>query len=169
MGITPVIYNRKQYIKDIVLSHDEDSIYISSAGMISRDLYDIKDRARNFYMMGSLGCAIPFAIGLALKKKLWIYVFVGDGEALYNLGSLVLLAKLQKENKLKGFVMVHVLDNNEYQSTGGQKTCSDAIYFRAVAGIGNHVHVYNPKEKSPRIPLTPKEIMMRFKNAINSM
>ena len=57
--------------------------------MISRELYDAKDRAKNFYMMGSMGHIAAFAMGFAHKRKdLKTFVFDGDGSLLMHSGVL---------------------------------------------------------------------------------
>ena len=35
-----------------------DEVVISSTGMISREVYKVKDRSRNFYVLGSMGSAL---------------------------------------------------------------------------------------------------------------
>tara|TARA_Y100000748_G_C15056655_1_gene316854 strand:- start:46 stop:255 length:210 start_codon:yes stop_codon:yes gene_type:complete len=49
---------------------------ISANGFISRDLFNIKDKDTNFYMIGSMGLASSIALGVALKKpRKKIFVF----------------------------------------------------------------------------------------------
>ena len=45
-----------------------DEIIISSTGMISRELYWLKDRSRNFYMQGSMGMALAIGLGIAYER-----------------------------------------------------------------------------------------------------
>ena len=40
-----------------VVDYLRDEFVIACNGMISRELFTIKDRARNFYMLGSMGLA----------------------------------------------------------------------------------------------------------------
>ena len=114
-------------IKKIV-ENLKDEIVISSAGMISRELYAIKDRPRNFYMLGSMGCALGIGLGIAINSKHKVIVISGDASALMSLGTLVLHKKLNPHN-LKHYI----LDNNCHSSTGGQPTCSDVIDFSKLA------------------------------------
>lgn len=148
-----------------IMAQVNDEIVVSSAGMISREVFYVKDRPLNFYIQGSMGATLGVAIGLALSlpnKK--IIAIIGDGEALMNLGSLVLLNKLQKEKKVKN-LKLFILDNNQYQSTGGQKTCSDAVEFRLLCTCFV-VFVDDSNIKVPRINIPHAEIKRRFVDAI---
>ncbi len=140
-----------------------DELVVSSAGMISREVYAVRDRPGNFYMMGSMGSCLGFGIGLALNIDREVLVLVGDGEILMSLGTLVLMNKLNLSN-LKLFI----LDNNCYQSTGGQKTCSDAVDFTQVCK--NNCMVYRVERAGsdvPRVNITHVEIAKRFYDEIN--
>lgn len=141
----------------------DDEIIISSCGMISREVYLIKDRPLNFYVMGSMGATLGIGIGLALNINKMVTVIAGDGEILMSLGTLVLMNKLNLPN-----LKLIILDNNSYQSTGGQKSCSDAINFRNLCRCEIY-QVENIRYDVPRIPISHKEITRRFRNAIDSL
>lgn len=145
-----------------IMSDIKDEIVISSTGMISRELYAVKDRPRNFYMLGSMGCALGTGLGIAINSKHKIIVISGDAAVLMSLGTLALHKKLNPNN-LKHYI----LDNNCHSSTGGQLTCSDAIDFSKLAPNTIVIKVGKEKGNAPRIPLSPKQIMKRFKNAIS--
>ena len=148
-------------IKKIVKSV-RDEIIISSTGMISRELYAVKDRPRNFYMEGSMGCALGVGLGIAINSKHKVIVISGDASALMSLGTLVLHKKLNPKN-LKHYI----LDNGCHSSTGGQPTCSDVVDFSKIAPNTVVIKVSKEKGDAPRIPLSPKQIKRRFKNAIS--
>ena len=46
-----------------------DEFVITSTGTISREVFNYKDRERNFYVMGSLGAALGIGLGLALNTE----------------------------------------------------------------------------------------------------
>lgn len=102
---------------------------IAANGFISRDLFDLSDKASNFYMIGSMGLASSIALGVAMKNpKKRIFVFDGDGNILMNLGSLVTIGSLKAKN------LVHlVFDNGIHESTGGQPTNSNNISLAKIA------------------------------------
>jgi len=130
--------------------------------MISRELYRVCDRPANFYMMGSMGSALGFGIGLALHTNREVLVIAGDGEVLMSLGTLTLMNKLDLPN-----LTLCILDNNQYQSTGGQKTCSDAINFTDLCNCSVIKIKKDDKDIPPRIDMKHKDITERFYNEIN--
>jgi len=140
-----------------------DELVVSSAGMISREVYAVRDRRRNFYVMGSMGASLGVGIGLALNTDMRVLVLVGDGELLMSLGTLVLMNKLGLPN-----LKLVILDNNCYQSTGGQKTCSDAVDFTKICPVDLEVLDVEPGGSDvPRIDIPHGEITRRFYDEIN--
>ena len=146
-----------------IMKNVKDEIVISSTGMISRELYAVKDRLRNFYMMGSMGSTLGIGLGIAINSKHKVIVISGDASALMSLGTLILHKKLNPKN-LKHYI----LDNRCHGSTGGQPTCSDVVNFSKIAPNTEVIKVSKEKGNVPRIPLSPKQIKRRFKNAISS-
>ena len=148
----------KRIINDV-----KDEAVISSTGMISREVFAVKDRPKNFYMMGSMGCALGIGLGIAINSKNKVIVISGDASVLMSMGTLALHKKLNPQN-LKHYI----LDNSCHSSTGGQPTCSDIIDFSKIAPNTVVIRVSKEKGDVPRIPLSPKQIKERFKNAISS-
>ncbi len=147
-----------------IMNEVTDELVITSTGMISREVYKIKDRERNFYMQGSLGMCLAIGLGIAINSNFKVIVISGDGATLMSLGTLVLHKKLNPRN-LKHYI----LDNNYNSSTGGQKTCSDEINFEKLAPNTKVIKVSDEKGDAPRIPLSPIQIKERFQNAINDI
>jgi len=144
-----------------IMNTIEDEIVVSSAGKISREVYYVKDRPRNFYVQGSMGSALGVGIGIALSRPdRHVLVIAGDGEVLMNLGTLVLMKKLDLEN-----LELYILDNNQYQSTGGQKSISDAVEFRCL-GYCKVIFCKESEKEVPRISVPHNEIKERFMEAI---
>ena len=141
-----------------------DELVVTSTGMISREVYAVNDRAGNFYMMGSMGAALGFGLGLALNTDRSVLVLAGDGEVLMGLNTLVLMNKLSLPN-----LKLVILDNNSYQSTGGQKTCSDAVDFTQICKNNCEVYIVELADSNiPRIDIPHKEIAERFFGEINN-
>jgi len=152
---------RYKAIKEI-MDYVTNEVVICSTGMICREVYQYKDRDRNFYMMGSMGMALPIGIGLAYARPdIEVIVISGDGAVLMNLGSMVLHNKLHLPN-----LWHFILDNNSYATTGGQNTCSDAVDFCSLAPNTNVYKVSSEKGDAPRIPLTCKQIKERVYESI---
>lgn len=151
--------NRKTAIQEIKQEYP-DALYVSSVGLISRELYHIGDSKNHFYMMGSMGSALGFAIGIALNIKTDVVVLVGDGEMLMSLGTLALLNELRNTDTLLGNIYLYILDNNQYEATGGQPTCSNSIDFESISNC--NIITYCRSKRPPRIPLEHTEIFKRF-------
>src|SRR6188474_1515913 len=91
---------------------------IASLGHPAYDLFAADDRPRNFYTWGSMGLASSIGVGLALARPdMRVFVLDGDGSLLMNLGSLATIGLLQPAN-----LVLVVMDNQEYATTGGQPT-----------------------------------------------
>ncbi len=91
---------------------------VASLGHPAYDLFAAGDRPQNFYTWGSMGLASSIGLGLALARPdLRVIVLDGDGSLLMNLGSLATIGLLRPNN-----LMVVVMDNEEYATTGGQAT-----------------------------------------------
>jgi thiamine pyrophosphate-dependent acetolactate synthase large subunit-like protein len=65
-----------------------------------------------------MGLASSIGLGLALARPdARVFVLDGDGSLLMNLGSLATIGLLRPAN-----LVLVVMDNEEYATTGGQKT-----------------------------------------------
>lgn len=139
-----------------------DELVVATTGMISRELFVVRDRPENFYMCGSMGCALGIGLGVALSQpRRRVVVLDGDGAALMSLGSLALARHLRLGN------LEHIiLDNGTYASTGDQPTCSAAVDFADIGLKVRVIHVEPGNEpETPRIPYDPLEMRRRFEEA----
>ena len=144
--------NKKQAITDLMATVNDDDIVISSVGHTSRILYHVKDRPLNFYMMGSMGCELAMGIGMALNTDRRVHVISGNGSALMGLSTIVVDHP---------FNLTHyILDDQKYESTGGQQTSS--IMIRCTIIIDTRCKV------PERIPLSPIRIKERFYEAVHN-
>jgi phosphonopyruvate decarboxylase len=105
------------------------TVVMASTGFCGRELYAIDDRPNHFYMVGSMGCLLPFALGLALARPdLRVVALDGDGSALMRMGALATAGAYGPPN------LWHLLlDNGVHESTGGQATVSPTVGFAGVA------------------------------------
>ena len=98
----------------------ERDIVISQIGFPSKEVYNTRDRAENFYMLGALGSATEVGIGLALElPDRQVYVIDGDGSFFFNPNQLIDIATYRPDN-----LSVICLDNGSWGSTGNQPTLS---------------------------------------------
>lgn len=106
---------------------------VCTTGKLSRELYELDDsdfsKGNRFYMVGSMGCAAGFGLGVArARPQRPVVVLDGDGALLMKLGSLATVGSLSPDN------YHHVVfDNGAHDSTGGQPTPSPAVDFAALA------------------------------------
>ena len=105
------------------------TVVLASTGFCGRELYAIDDRPNQLYMVGSMGCVVPFALGLALARPdLRVVALDGDGAALMRMGAFATVGAYGPSN------LQHLLlDNSAHDSTGGQATVSSQISFGGVA------------------------------------
>jgi thiamine pyrophosphate-dependent acetolactate synthase large subunit-like protein len=95
-----------------------DAAIVASLGHPAYDLFAAGDRPQNFYTWGSMGLASSIGLGIALARPdARVIVLDGDGSLLMNLGSLATIGLLRPAN-----LVVVVMDNQEYATTGGQPT-----------------------------------------------
>jgi phosphonopyruvate decarboxylase len=119
---------------------------ISTTGKLSRELYELDDRAHDkrnrFYMVGSMGCAAGFGLGVArAQPERPVIVLDGDGALLMKLGSLATTGALAPRN------YHHVVfDNGAHESTGGQPTPSPAVDFALAALACGYRHAETVSE-----------------------
>lgn len=59
---------RYDAIKEI-MEHITDELVIGNIGFPSKELYKIKDRNKNFYMLGSMGLASSIGLGISLSQN----------------------------------------------------------------------------------------------------
>jgi len=108
---------------------EEETVVVGTTGYTGRELFAIADRPNHLYMVGSMGCASSFALGLSLAlPDRRVVVADGDGAALMRMGNLATIGAYGCEN------FRHLLlDNGVHESTGGQSTVSPAVSFAGVA------------------------------------
>ena len=121
---------REQALKEII-NHTpvQDSILVGTTGYTGRELYAIDDRSNQIYMVGSMGCASSFALGISLARPdLEVTVVDGDGAALMRMGNFSTIGSYGQNN------LTHILlDNGVHDSTGAQATVSANVSFADIA------------------------------------
>jgi phosphonopyruvate decarboxylase len=121
---------RREALRRVLDHTDVDGdVILASTGFCGRELYALDDRPNQLYMVGSMGCVTPLALGLALARPdLRVVALDGDGAALMRLGAFATLGAFGPPN------LVHLLlDNGAHDSTGGQATVSPMLSFAGVA------------------------------------
>lgn len=126
---------REAVLEEIVAAAPRDAVFISTTGKTSRELYEIRDRmnmghARDFYTVGSMGCASSIALGVSFGDHgRPVFIIDGDGAALMQMGTFAALGKHGQKKRI-----THILiDNQAHESTGGQPTLSSSVCFARIA------------------------------------
>jgi len=135
-------YIRLDYLKVLEAFLHSDDIVLGATGFSGRELYEKTDIKGKFYMMGSMGCLAAVGLGLAESApERNIFVIDGDGALLMKMGTLSTIGYYQPKN------FIHLLfNNNQYESTGGQRTTASAINFSRVAKNCGYPSVFDIKD-----------------------
>lgn len=130
-GVSPAARPSRQDALRHVVAHTPtaSTVVLASTGFCGRELYAIDDRPNHLYMVGSMGCVVPLALGLALARPdLRVVALDGDGAALMRMGAFATVGAYGPPN------LRHLLlDNGAHDSTGGQATVSAHVSFAQVA------------------------------------
>ncbi len=118
-----------------------DAAVIGGIGNNNFDLWASGQRPQNFYMLGSMGLAVPIAMGVALAQpQRKVFALEGDGSLLTQLAALGSIAAAGLKN-----IAIVVWDNGLYQITGSQKTLTstgtDLVAIAKGAGLRQSVWV----------------------------
>jgi thiamine pyrophosphate-dependent acetolactate synthase large subunit-like protein len=112
------VVNRFDLTKRLVAKLKNEEAVIGGIGNTNFDLWSSGHRPQNFYMLGSMGLAIPIALGVALAQpRRHVVALEGDGSLLMQLGCLATIAALKPKN-----LTIVIMDNGLYQITGSQPT-----------------------------------------------
>lgn len=117
-----------------IVDETPDAAIVSNLGVASYVLAGVEDRARNFYLWGSMGVTTPVGLGLAIATDDQVTVLDGDGSMLMSLGALATVADRDPSN-----LVVVIFDNGQYATTGGQPSFSRSVDF---AGVADSLQLY---------------------------
>ncbi|MFH1593995.1 MAG: thiamine pyrophosphate-dependent enzyme [Candidatus Omnitrophota bacterium] len=122
----------------IMLNHlGSEDIALFTTGYISRYAFSKSDRPGNFYIVGSMGLVSSVGLGMALSTEKKVFIFDGDGSVLMDMGSLGMIASHNPPN------LAHiVLDNESYESTGGQPTLTRRVDLSKIAKSAGYKKVF---------------------------
>ncbi len=129
------VLNRFDITKRLVARLNHEEAVIGGIGYTNFDLWGAGPRLQNFYMLGSMGLAVPIAHGVALAQpQRRVFALEGDGSILMQLGSLATVASRRQKN-----LAIVIMDNGAYQITGGQETLTaqgaDVVAIARGAGL----------------------------------
>ncbi|MSQ06947.1 MAG: phosphonopyruvate decarboxylase [Dehalococcoidia bacterium] len=110
---------------------------VLTCGATCREMAAADRRANHLYVVDSMGLVSSIVLGLSLgleqeaspERPHRVVGVEGDGGMLMNLNALATIGYLQPRN-----LLLIVLDNQAYASTGGQKTFTEKLDLAAIAG-----------------------------------
>lgn len=128
-GPAEPLHMRRDFLEVVHAATGDGDVVVATTGYTGRELFDVGDRENHLYMVGSMGCAPSFGMGLAVTQpQRRVVVLDGDGAALMRMGAQATLGYERPPN------LLHILfDNGIHESTGGQATVSRSVDFCAVA------------------------------------
>lgn len=117
------VMNRFALTKRLVAQLEHEEAVVAGIGNTNFDLWEAGQRPQNFYMLGSMGLAIPIAFGVAIAQpQRHVIALEGDGSLLMQIGCLATVAMQRPKN-----LTMIVWDNGIYQITGSQPTASASV------------------------------------------
>jgi thiamine pyrophosphate-dependent acetolactate synthase large subunit-like protein len=124
------VMNRSDLTRRLVARLKKGEAVVGGIGNTHFDLWAAAQRPQNFYMLGSMGLAVPIALGVAVAQpQRRVVALEGDGSLLMQLGALGTVASVKPNN-----LVIIVWDNGAYQITGAQPTLtSTSVDLVAVA------------------------------------
>ena len=148
---------REEAIEIVVSNMKENSVAVSTTGMASRELFELREKykenhSRDFLTVGSMGHASQIALGIALSNKdKDVYCIDGDGALLMHLGGLAIIGNQEPKN------FRHILINNgAHDSVGGQETVGFKIDTLAIAKACGYKECYSCSSKAELLNLSEK-------------
>ncbi|AWK50888.1 phosphonopyruvate decarboxylase [Clostridium beijerinckii] len=148
---------REEAIEIVVSQMKENSVIVSTTGMASRELFELREKHKenhnkDFLTVGSMGHASQIALGIALNNKnQYVYCIDGDGSLLMHLGSLAIIGNAEPKN------FRHILINNgAHDSVGGQETVGLKIDTLAIAKACGYKECYSCSSKAELVNLSEK-------------
>jgi thiamine pyrophosphate-dependent acetolactate synthase large subunit-like protein len=129
------VMNRSDLTRRLVARTRSEEALIGGIGHTNFDLWASGQRPQNFYMLASMGLAVPIAFGVAIAQpQRQVFALEGDGSLLMQLGALGTVAAAHPPN-----LAIVVFDNGVYQITGSQQTLTshgtDLVAIARGAGI----------------------------------
>jgi phosphonopyruvate decarboxylase len=122
---------------EIIMQVFHQALVVATTGFAYRELYASGDRPNYFYMVGSMGHAAALGLGMASHTPLPVVVLDGDGALLMKMGTCATIGRQQPAN------LLHiVLDNGQFESTGGQSTNAGCVDFAQIARACHYRQVW---------------------------
>ncbi len=103
----------RHQIFEKVMEQITDELVVCTIGQPCQELFKIKDRPGNFYMLGSMGMASSIGLGLAMSSTKKVVVLDGDSANVMNMGAFATMGFNAPGN------LVHIIVDNEANGSTG--------------------------------------------------
>lgn len=144
------VMNRFELTKRLVGQLKRDEAVVGGIGNANFDLWASGQRPQNFYMLGSMGLAIPIAFGVAIAQpQRHVIALEGDGSLLMSPNVLATAAAARPAN-----LTIVLWVNGHYESSGGQALPAAPVDWAALArasGIASVETVGEPAGLAPAL------------------
>ena len=144
--------SREEAISIVSSSLREDTMVVSTTGMISRELYEIRklsgqDHSNDFLTVGSMGHASQIALGISLTlPDQDVTCLDGDGSLLMHMGGMATIGCSSSTN------LFHIiLNNGAHDSVGGQPTVAFEASLNKIASACGYGLVEGPLKDASEI------------------
>lgn len=124
---------RESAIEKILTMAGDRDIFVSTTGMASRELFEIRENndsghAKDFLTVGGMGHASQIALGIAMQNDRKVICLDGDGAFIMHMGACGVNAFSGCSN------LIHiVLNNGAHDSVGGQPTLGFKMNLAQIA------------------------------------
>lgn len=124
---------REEAIEKIMLSSSSKTAFVSTTGMSSRELYELREKHNmshesDFLTVGSMGHASQIALSIAMQSRNPVFCIDGDGASIMQMGGMTTVGTRKPKN------MCHfVMNNGAHDSVGGQPTVALKIDLPSIA------------------------------------
>ncbi len=130
------LLNREQCLKEVVGSLNDRDVVVSTTGMLSRELFELREsrkqgHEKDFLTVGSMGHSSAIAMGISLfKPNRQVFCLDGDGSVIMHMGAMASVG----QNAPKNFKHV-IFNNGSHDSVGGQPSdaLNESFSFRQIA------------------------------------
>ena len=140
---------RYEALQEIMKAITDEPV-VCNLGHPAQEIFAIRDRPQNFYMLGSMGLASSIAHGLALCSRGKVVVIDGDASVTMNLGGFATIGHTRPKNLVQ-----IIIDNGANGSTGFQPSFTAGNLrldqIAKAAGITRVIVVTAQKDITPTV------------------
>jgi phosphonopyruvate decarboxylase len=137
---------RQDVMQKLYKTYTEDTLFVSTTGKTSRELYEISKNdnfRKSFFTVGGMGHSSAIALGIAESNQdKQIVCFDGDGSLLMHMGALSIIGV----SPITNFHYI-LLNNYSHESVGGQPTVANKIRFKEFSYANNFEHYLSIKSE----------------------